>query len=76
MREKLLSTLCAAGILLCGMLGHRTEAMTLAAQDGAAAQAAIVQQVVNVCGMHGCVQVQTKRVIHHQKSGNTVPHHI
>jgi hypothetical protein len=50
--------------------------MTLAALDGAAAQAAIVRQVVNVCGMHGCVQVQTKRVIHHQKSGNTVPHHI
>jgi hypothetical protein len=32
--------------------------------------------VANVCGSAGCAPVQTKRIIHHQKPGNTAPHHI
>jgi hypothetical protein len=29
-------------------------------------QPSIVQKIVAVCGSHGCVQVQNKRVIHQQ----------
>ena len=36
----------------------------------------LIQQVVSVCGVHGCAMVHTKRIVHHQKPGNKVPHHI
>jgi len=36
----------------------------------------LIQRVVSVCGAHGCAIVQTKRIVHHQKPGNKVPHHI
>jgi len=52
---------------------HRALAMTAADQIG---QRKVVQLVVNVCGVRGCVPVQTKRVIHHQKPGNKTPQHI
>ncbi len=64
----------AAAMLFGAMTGQCVMAMTSAAAP--VARSALIQRVVSVCGVHGCVPVQTKRVIHHQKPGNTVPHHI
>jgi len=63
----------AAAMLFGTMTGQCAMAMTPTPQ---APHSALIQRVVSVCGVHGCVVVQTKRVIHHQKPGNTVPHHI
>jgi hypothetical protein len=60
--------------ILFGTLGvHCATAMTPVVP---AVRGTLIQQVVSVCGVHGCVPVQTKRIIHHQKPGNKVPHHI
>ena len=78
MRQTLLAGLAAAMLLFAALLTPRADAMTRAgsAMVHGSVRAAIVEQVVNVCGVHGCVPVQTKRVIHHQKPGNTVPGRI
>ena len=79
MRETLLTAAAAAVMLSSPLLDHRATALTLAAPAAmvvTAPRAAVIERVVNVCGTHGCVPVQTKRVIHHRKPGNTVPHHI
>jgi len=78
MRRIFFSGLAAAVLLFDGLLPPRADAMTCAssAMVHGAVRTAIVEQVVNVCGSHGCVPVQTKRVIHHQKPGNTVPGRI
>jgi len=78
MREFLLTALAATIILASGALGHRAEAITLskpAAWDASGARAALVQQVVNVCGTNGCALVQTKRV-QHTKPGSVAAKHI
>jgi len=75
MRQTLLAGLAAAMLLFAALLTPRADAMGSAMVHGSV-RAAIVEQVVNVCGVHGCVPVQTKRVIHHQKPGNTVPGRI
>jgi hypothetical protein len=72
MREAFRPLLAAAAILASALPVQRAAAMTFAAP--AAPHAAPVQQIVNICGPRGCLPVQTKRVIHHQKPGNTVPH--
>jgi hypothetical protein len=77
MRGTFLTALAGAAILASMTAGHCAAAMTpvtLGLDVGAAAVR--VQPVVSVCGPRGCVPVQTKRIIHHQKPGNTVPHHI
>lgn len=78
MRNTFLATIAAA-TLLSGAFAYRATAVTLllpVAVPPDAARITAVTPVVNVCGTHGCVTVQTKKVIHHQKPGNTVPHHI
>jgi hypothetical protein len=40
------------------------------------ARSTLIQQVVSVCGVHGCAMVHTKRIVHHQKPGNKVPPRI
>ncbi|HXX02868.1 MAG TPA: hypothetical protein VEJ37_00940 [Xanthobacteraceae bacterium] len=78
MRRILVGGLTATMLLCGGLLTLRADALTCpgSATVRGAVRAAIVEQVVNVCGSHGCVPVQTKRVIHHQKPGNTVPGRI
>ena len=79
MREALLTAVAAAAILSSPLLDHRAPALALAAPaalDVGAARAAVIEPVVNICGTHGCVPVQTKRIIHHQKPGNKIPHNI
>ena len=55
---------------IAGRAAAMTPAVPAPPDDGS------VQFIANVCGPSGCAPVQTKRVIHHQKQGNTVPHHI
>ena len=56
-----LTAFVAAAILL-GMLGHRVEAMTLAAPSAlGVAAAAPVRQAAVVCGTNGCAPVHTSR---------------
>jgi len=77
--RKIFLTAVAAATLLSSAFTHRAMAMTLLLPRAShldAAHMTAVTPVVNVCGTHGCVTVQTKKVIHHQKPGNTVPHHI
>jgi hypothetical protein len=77
MRAKLLTlTLIAVAVLALERNWNRSSALTPAPMATVITEPAIVQKVVAVCGNHGCVQVQTKRIIHRQKPGNTVPHHI
>jgi hypothetical protein len=63
----------AAAILFGTLAVHCAAAMTPVVP---VVRGTLIQQVVSVCGGHGCVAVQTKRIIHHQKPGNKVPHHI
>jgi len=63
----------AAAIVVGTIAPDRAMAMATAAPI---ARDAVIEQIVSVCGVRGCVPVQTKRIIHHQKPGNTVPHHV
>ena len=63
----------AAAILFGTLTVDCATAMTPVAP---AVRSTLIQQVVSVCGVRGCVPVQTKRIIHHQKPGNKVPHNI
>ncbi len=77
MREILLTAFAAALILSGGVLGQRADAMTLlapAAVGAAAARAALVQQVVSVCGSNGCAVIQTKKVVHHKAANIAAKH--
>jgi len=77
MRKILFTTAAAAIILASGVLGHRAEAMTLiapAALGAAAAHAAVVHRVVNVCGSNGCAVIQTKKVVHHKAPNIAAKH--
>lgn len=77
MRTTLLTvTLVAVALLALERGCNRSSVPSTTPMANAVRQPAIVQKVAAVCGNHGCVQVQTKRVIHHQRPGNTVPHHI
>ena len=77
MRTTLLTvTLLAVALLTLDRTYNRSSEPLGAPVATAEAQPPLVQTVAAVCGNHGCVQVQTKRVIHHQKPGNTVPHHL
>jgi hypothetical protein len=72
----LLAGLAAASLLLSGMPSRSAEAAVLAAAPMSdAGNAALVQQVTNVCGANGCVRVQTQRV-RHQKPGSVPGNHI
>jgi hypothetical protein len=62
-----------AAILFGTFTVHRATAMTPVVPP---ARGTLIQQVVSVCGTHGCTMVYTKRVVRHQKPGNKVPHHI
>jgi hypothetical protein len=72
MRTILLTVLATAGILSSAMAAHEASAAMPrgARPETGTAQA---QPVANVCGVNGCVRVQTQRVIKHQKAGNFVP---
>jgi hypothetical protein len=72
MRAAIFTMLAASVIFAGAMPTHRAEAMSVAAT----ARVSLVQQVVSICGTRGCVPVQTKRIIHHQKPGNVIPHHL
>jgi uncharacterized membrane protein YadS len=62
-----------AAILFGALTVHCAAATTLVVP---LARSTLIQHVVSVCGAHGCAAVQTKRIIHHQKPGNKVPHRI
>jgi len=55
-------------VLSATLTGHAAAAMPVAVQtlDRAAADAAPVRKVVNVCGLNGCARVQTARIVHHR----------
>jgi hypothetical protein len=55
---------------------ERAGATTQVIQTAADRAPSGLQFAANICGGAGCAPVQTKRVIHHQKQGNTVPHHL
>jgi hypothetical protein len=77
MRQILLTACSAAIVLASGVVGHRAEAMTPiapAAVGAAAARAAVIEQVVNVCGSNGCAVIQTKRVVHHKAPNIAAKH--
>jgi hypothetical protein len=77
MRATLLTvTLVAVAVLALEKGCNRSSAPLSTPMATAITEPSIVQKVVAVCGNHGCVQVQTKRIIHHQKPGNTAPHRI
>lgn len=77
MRATLLTvTLFAVAVLAFEGGCNRSSAPSSTPMAMVINEPSMVQKVVAVCGNHGCVQVQTKRIIHHQKRGNTVPHHI
>jgi hypothetical protein len=62
MRRTILTAAVATTLLAGVLLGNGAEAMPLAAPSAlgaAAAERAVVQQVVAVCGTNGCVKVQT-----------------
>ncbi|MBV1696978.1 MAG: hypothetical protein KGK33_08170 [Hyphomicrobiales bacterium] len=61
-----------AAILFTALSVHCAAAMTMVPP----VHGTLIQQVVSICGGHGCVAVHTKRIIRHQKPGNKVPHHI
>jgi len=79
MRKIFLAALAAAAVLAGGMLGGgRAAAMVPAASSGRglAADAGLVQPVLNVCGSNGCVKVQTQRVVkRHPPPPPPMPHH-
>jgi hypothetical protein len=57
MRKTLFASLAAAALLSGGMLGNRTEAMTLAAPSAlGVADTGLVQKTAVVCGYYGCVR--------------------
>ena len=62
-----------AAVLFGALTVHCATAMTPVVPT---VRGTLIQQVVSVCGTHGCAIVQTKRIVHHQKPGNKVPHHI
>jgi hypothetical protein len=72
MHKIFLAALATAAVLSSAAVDHGAAAMTFAA----AARATAIEPVVNICGTHGCVPVQTRRIIHHQKPGNKAPHTI
>lgn len=79
MRKTLFGTIAATIMLANGAFGPCAYAAPLsasAASDAAIASGFVIQRVVNVCGSHGCVPVQTKRVIRRQKPGSVAAHHI
>jgi len=66
MRKIFLAALAATAVLGGGMPGGgRAAAMVPAASSarGLAADAGLLQRVLNVCGANGCVKVQTQRVV-------------
>jgi hypothetical protein len=78
MRGTLFTALAVAFVLSTGVSGHRAEAAPFGPPSalGAAASAAVVQQVANVCGSSGCVRVQTQRIVRRQKPGMVSGNHI
>jgi hypothetical protein len=64
MHQTLLRAFVASTILLCGAFGSRAGAMTPAAPSalGVAAAHSVVTPAAVVCGVGGCVPVQTKRL--------------
>ncbi len=72
MRAILLTVLVTAGILSSAMAAREASAAMPhgARPDIGTAQ---IQSVANICGVSGCVRVQTQRVVKHQKAGNFVP---
>jgi hypothetical protein len=74
MRKALFPMAATTIVLVSGALCHGTRAMPAASVS--AANRAVFQPIVNVCGTHGCVPVQTKRIIRRQKPGSIAAHHI
>jgi hypothetical protein len=73
MSKTLLAALAAVTLLSAGTVCTRAAAMTLAAPPAlhaANAHETFVERVTNVCGMNGCVAVQTKRIIRPRRVGN------
>jgi hypothetical protein len=77
MRGILFTALAVAFVLSSGVSGHRAEAAPFGSPSafGAGANAAIVQQVANVCGATGCVRVQTQRIVRRPKPGMASGNH-
>lgn len=74
MRTVFLAAAIAAAVV---MPLPRAEAMTPGASvSAAAAKAAKLELVVNVCGSAGCAPVQTKRYTRPPKPGSVAAHHI
>jgi len=69
MHKTVLAGLVAAAFLWSGIFSYRAEA-TMLAKSSALGVAAIAigsfARATNVCGMNGCVKVQTSRVVHHR----------
>jgi hypothetical protein len=75
MSKTLLAALVSAALLSTAMLGSRAAAMTPASPSALAAaspRGALVERVTNICGLNGCVPVQTKRIIRPRPVGNLV----
>ena len=72
MSKTLLAAVATASLLSIGMLGTRAAAMPLALPSAASARGTFVERVMNVCGMNGCVPVQTKRILRPRRVGNLV----
>ena len=78
MRKMFLAIAASTAVLVGGVLCHSACAMPVASAVSltSAANGAMFQPVVNVCGTHGCMPVQTKRIIRRQKPGSIAAHHI
>jgi len=78
MRQILLAALAAAAVLAGGGAPDRAAAMVPAHASPpglAAANAGLVNRVVNVCGTNGCVRVQTQRIVKRHPPPLPQPHH-
>jgi hypothetical protein len=62
----------AAAVLGIGLFYNVAFAFSAPAAQALTAPR-VIEPVVNVCGTNGCAPVQTKKVIHHRKPGNTKP---
>lgn len=78
MVRNVLAAIAAAALLSVALAAYQAAAMPpggAAAIEDAASEGSLIQNVANVCGMNGCVVVQTKRVQHHQFPKSTAPSH-